>query len=283
MSDLIKPFFAYMGNKSSIAEWIIPYFPQHKTYIEVFGGTFSIGMNKPKSQVEFYNDINRHLTNLFEVVRSMPDEFFAELEKLPVSEALYKHFYDNHNDYEVFPNVENAIRYFYIMTFAHMGKYNGGFMYKDSPSFGLTLERKKSIILDIHKRVKNVIIINKDYKAILKQFQKKKDVLLYLDPPYVDTEFYYQKLAGAFTLQDHVELRDALSKFEGKFYLSYEDDDMIRDLYNDSSKYFFLSKRKFRPGQNSDEAGKGSYKTEIVVTNYKPQNTLFSVEGFDNE
>jgi hypothetical protein len=33
----------------------------------------------------------------------------------------------------------------------------------------------------------------------------------------VDTEFYYKKGAGAFTLEDHERLRDTLASIKGKF------------------------------------------------------------------
>lgn len=266
--DLISGFFSYMGNKHDLAKWILPYFPQHKTYVEVFGGTFAIGLNKPKSQVEIYNDLNGNLSNLFHVVRTRYDEFVEQLNQMIVSEAWHKFFYKNHND----PNneLENAVRYYYVMCFTFRGKYDGGFSYTNEKSFTTTLQRKLPELKEIHDRIKNVIILNKTCFDVVKQ-NNQPDTLLYLDPPYVSTESYYETLAGGFTETDHVKLRDLLANHKGYFFLSYEDDELVSDIYHE-----FHIHRK-----NLLRASKNQVVEEVLVTNYKPQNTLFSIPGFE--
>lgn len=262
-SDLIASFFSYMGNKHNLVDWIVPYFPQHKTYVEVFGGTFAVGLNKPKSDVEIYNDLNSNLANLFHVVRTDLDSFLSELDKCVVSEDWHKMFYNNHSKYT---ELENAVRYFYVMCFTFRGKYDGGFSYSAEASYGKMLQSKVQIIKEIHNRIKNVIILNKPCFDVIKQ-NNEKDTLLYLDPPYVNTEQYYKNLAGAFTETEHIRLRDMLEQHKGYFFLSYEDDELVSDLYR---KFHIHRKQLLRESS-------GSKRYEVLVTNYMPQNTLFSI------
>lgn len=57
--------------------------------------------------------------------------------------------------------------------------------------------------------------------------------LFYCDPPYHATEGYYQNIGeDGFTEKDHIRLRDTLLSMQGKFLLSYNDDEFIRELYD---------------------------------------------------
>lgn len=252
-----SPFFSYMGNKLQLAHWIIPELMScpHKTYVEVFGGTFAIGLNKPKSAIEIYNDYNKHLSRLFHVVRTRWEEFESAWNNMIISEDWHRNiFYDNHSSDD---EIEDAIRYFYIMSMTYLGKYTGGFSYQAKESFTNIIENKLHVAKIIHNRIKNVIILNKHAFKVIEQ-NNTKDTLLYLDPPYVSTEVYYERLAGSFNRQDHVELRDLLLKHKGYWFLSYEDDEMVNDLYRN---FRFIRQKQNRSSNNTTV-------NEVLVTNY---------------
>jgi len=77
----LKPIIPWYGGKQRIAADIIPFFPAHRTYVEVFGGTGAVLLQKEPSPVEVYNDLNGALVNMFRVVRDKPEEL-DELLKL---------------------------------------------------------------------------------------------------------------------------------------------------------------------------------------------------------
>ena len=87
----------------------------------------------------------------------------------------------------------------------------------------------------IHKaseRLQTVVIENKDFEKLVRQYDRPVS-LFYCDPPYHATEGYYQNIGeDGFTEKDHIRLRDTLLSMQGKFLLSYNDDEFIRELYD---------------------------------------------------
>ena len=270
---MIKSIFPYMGNKHNIANWIISYFRPHRIYCEVFGGTFAVGLNKQRSKVEIYNDKNHHLSNLFEVMRTKKDELIKEFTSYNVSEVFYNKVYKNHDPIE-FGDVNAAAKYLYIMVVSGMGKYNGGFMAKRwDENVDNIFNKKIPIINAVHNRIKPMIIVSRDFRRVIKSMDESH-TLFYLDPPYKGTESYYKTIIGDFTMKDHIDLSDILKSIKGKFVLSYEDDEIIRALYDDD-RFYIVSKQKDRLGKKPIN-GVAQKSTEILIMNYRPEMDLFS-------
>ena len=100
--------------------------------------------------------------------------------------------------------------------------------------------------------------IEKDTNAQLDD--KTANALFYLDPPYVNTEKYYD---SPFSAQDHHRLREVLSQVKGRFILSYNDHPLIRELYADY--------RIEGITRTTTLAGKGNNQTqyaELIIRNF---------------
>jgi DNA adenine methylase len=80
---------------------------------------------------------------------------------------------------------------------------------------------------EISARLAKVVIENKYFEDLINVYDKL-DALFYLDPPYYKTEKYYEM---KFATEDHVRLRDRLGRIKGKFILSYNDCEEVRELY----------------------------------------------------
>jgi site-specific DNA-adenine methylase len=68
--------------------------------------------------------------------------------------------------------------------------------------------------------------------------------LFYLDPPYYKKEFYY-KNHNFLNPQNHIDLSNILKNIDGKFLLSYQNNDFIIDLYKDINVYYYKGQSVF--------------------------------------
>jgi len=80
--------FPYIGGKTRLADWIQSHLPAHTTYVEPFGGSAAVLLNKPRSKVEIFNDKDGDVVNFFEVAREHPDKLAEFCRYVPFSEQL---------------------------------------------------------------------------------------------------------------------------------------------------------------------------------------------------
>lgn len=71
---------AWYGGKYYLAEWIISHFPQHRVYVEPFGGMANVLLKKRPSEVEVFNDLDGRVVNFFRALRNPVK--LAELKRL---------------------------------------------------------------------------------------------------------------------------------------------------------------------------------------------------------
>ena len=124
------------------------------------------------------------------------------------------------------------------------------------------------LIEQAHRRLAKVVIENKDFEKLIRQYDRPVS-FFYLDPPYHATEGYYQNIGeDGFTEADHIRLRDALMRIQGKFLLSYNDDAFIRGLYDQPSIYLMETTRINNIKQRYDN---GAQFPELLIANYDLQ------------
>ncbi|HPS01384.1 MAG TPA: DNA adenine methylase, partial [Candidatus Sumerlaeota bacterium] len=82
MNCMQKSPVVWMGGKSRIMKHLLPLIPEHKRYVEVFGGSGALLFTKDPliSEIEVYNDLDGGLVHFFRTLRNK--EQFAELERL---------------------------------------------------------------------------------------------------------------------------------------------------------------------------------------------------------
>lgn len=64
-----QPALRYHGAKFRLADWIIAFFPEHRCYVEPFGGAAGVLLQKPRAYAEVYNDLDGEVVNFFRVLR----------------------------------------------------------------------------------------------------------------------------------------------------------------------------------------------------------------------
>jgi DNA adenine methylase len=92
--NIRRPLVRYYGGKWLLADWIISHFPNHRVYVEPFGGGASVLLKKPRSYAEIYNDLDDEIMNLFWAVRERGDILKRELELTPFSRKEYQLSYE---------------------------------------------------------------------------------------------------------------------------------------------------------------------------------------------
>lgn len=138
------------------------------------------------------------------------------------------------------------------------------------------------MVWDISDRLSNTIIENKDFEALICQYDRP-NAFFYCDPPYYETEGMYQVL---FTKEDHTRLRDTLANIQGKFLLSYNDCEFIRDIYKD-----FHIESCSRVNNMALRYDNAAEFPEVLISNYDTQNNervgkqmgLFDLDFMESE
>lgn len=222
----MNSFISWIGGKKILRNSIVNEFPDKKTYkryVEVFGGAGWILFSSEKhAEIEVYNDINGNLVNLFRCVKYHPEEVQKELEFILMSREQFCEA-KAQVDVQGMTDIQRAAR-FYTLIRESFGA--------DLRSFGLRgkdMDRAREYLLIVSKRLNKVIIENQDFKKVINNHDRV-DTLFYLDPPYYDAEKYY---SVKFTQEDHIQLKEMLSKIKGKFILSYNDCAYIREQYKE--------------------------------------------------
>jgi DNA adenine methylase len=235
----------YLGNKSSLSDFLKQYVPKNPTkWVEPFGGGFNLFFTldlKQYPDTEFYyNDINPLNCILFEHLKN--DDFIKLIKSTNVTRELFEESYDNLIDKPVKKSKkkvilvdnseEKALSWLIILCCGDIKDImNKDF--KGNSTFEI-LKYKLSHYSEYFKRIK---ISNIDYKEVLKQLDSE-NTFFYLDPPYVGFENYY--INNTFKGESHNELSNELKKLKGKWLLSYYKFDKLEEWY---SNYKVVSKR----------------------------------------
>src|SRR5688500_1471666 len=94
-----RPVLRWHGGKWRLAPWIIGHFPQHRIYVEPFGGAASVLLRKPRSYAEIYNELDGEVVNLFRVLRSADaHELVRRLELTPFARDEFVGAHDDTDD-----------------------------------------------------------------------------------------------------------------------------------------------------------------------------------------
>ncbi|BFH12747.1 DNA adenine methylase [Paenibacillus melissococcoides] len=232
----------YPGSKWSMAEWIISHMPEHKTYLEPFLGSGAVLFNKPRSPIETVNDLDGEVTNLFEIVRTRPEELARAIYWTPYSRDEYYRSYEPAKD-----DLERARR-FLVRTWQAIGAktsdrtgWRSHVQADKSPSkttawqWGGLPEK----LLQVTERLQGVQIENKSATAIIERY-KQKNCLIYCDPPYILSTRSNRLYRCEMTEADHAELLDALDQHPGPVLLS----GYAHPLYDDRLRHWNRETKK---------------------------------------
>lgn len=251
----MNSFIGWIGGKNYLKKEIVSRFPKEfNRYIEVFGGAAWVLLYKDKhADMEVYNDYNSDLVNLFRCVKYHCNELQRELQFVLNSRELFEDFKSQYN-MQGLTDIQRAARFFMLLKTSYgSNQKTFGCIKKNIGLMTEYLDR-------INERLSRVVIENKDFENLIDVYDRP-DVLLYLDPPYYGTEKYYQAL---FSKSDHERLARTLKNVKGKFLLSYNDCEFVREVYRD----FHIEEIKRNHNLVNRYAEISNVYSELIISNY---------------
>ncbi|WP_188878558.1 DNA adenine methylase [Halarchaeum nitratireducens] len=90
--------FRWYGGKYSHLKWLLPQLPEAHRYVEPFGGSGAVLLNRDPSPVEVYNDRDSDVTNFFKVLRDNRDELLEKIALTPFSREEFEHAIERQGD-----------------------------------------------------------------------------------------------------------------------------------------------------------------------------------------
>ncbi len=224
----MKAIMRYPGSKWGTADWIISYFPAHYeklVYVEPFSGSAAVFFGKRPSVVETINDLDGDVVNLFRILRDRPEELKRQLELTPYSREEYDLSFEPCKD-----PLEQARRYMVRTTQAIGAKLNGkcGWRNHKQMRIGGTACKWAGITDNIEAatarlRGSTTNLVQIDHMDALRLIERydNKDVLMYLDPPYVlstrnSGKLYRHEMDDA----AHIRLLELITRSKARIVLS---------------------------------------------------------------
>ena len=241
ISNQIKSF-QYLGGKFSYLPWLLPLLPQTKHFVDVFGGSAVVLLNREPSQIETYNDINHKVVNFFKVLRDQPEQLISLLELTPHSKFEYDEAWFSETD----SPLEQA-RKFFIRTNQSIWAA-GGQSQKKGWAASIRDSRVKmsektnrwinsvESLRYIVNRLKQVQIECRDFRYILSKYNDP-NCLLYLDSPYDQTYRSNTIYEFDFCNQDFYDMQFFCKNTHSQIAISGYDTPFMNELFTDFNKH----------------------------------------------
>ncbi len=223
-----KSLLNWVGGKRLLRKTIAKLIPSDiKSYIEPFGGAGWVLFYKDKwADLEIYNDLDGRLVNLFRIVKYHPNALKEELQYLLGSREIFLQFLNG----TFITDIQRAVQFLFLTTRSFGGRGRTfGTVKKSSGGASKSQHNVLEKIDAIHKRLDKVMIENRDFEKLIRQYDHK-DAFFYCDPPYTSGCGYEVISTSSF---DHERLKDVLAGIEGRLLLSYDDSPKVRELYKD--------------------------------------------------
>jgi len=231
---------------------------QVNTYIEAFGGTLASmfhNLQNIQAQRIIVNDINPRLVNMYCQIKENPQEvvevftlfedtFQSHIPKRFKGKGLVRdkaerekylaHLRDFYKEVRAFYNSsdfntsQNAGALLFLLQHNFNGLYNEA---KKTGNFNISFNwnmKKISVekiitnLYNLHSffTEKNVVIENLDTKSLIQKYSNTYDTLIYLDPPYINSEVGYssEQTTNYNTVEAHLELLQSCKVFDYVMY-----------------------------------------------------------------
>lgn len=288
-----------------MAHHIVALIPDHQTYVEPFGGSGAVLLNKTKSEIEHFNDLDHILISFWRVIQSerLCKKLIIMLENTLYSRAEWSEALKEYKKrltaegrkqyHELLPGdirdivtpqdeeeLLNRAWACFVATVQGMGSFvasdtHGGWSYgKTQIPTARTFRSKLIHFPELQERMKHVQVDCRDALDVIRLMDGDR-TFFYLDPPYVASsreETTREVYAVEGDDDFHEKLLDLILNIQGKVLLS----GYHNPLYDKKLKDWTTEEKEIRSVATHDamEGGKG-LRTEVLWRNYNVQKRLF--------
>ncbi|VVE14478.1 restriction endonuclease subunit M [Pandoraea anapnoica] len=221
---MANPIVPWIGGKRRLAELLIPRFPDHTCYVEVFAGGAALFFLRSPAQCEVINDINGELVNLYRVVQHHLEEFVRQFKWAISSRQVFKWL--QMTPTEPLTDIQRAARFYYLSQHAFGAKVQGQSFGTATTAPVVNLLRIEESLSAAHLRLAGVQVENVAWQDCVARYDRPH-TFFYMDPPYWETEGY----GVPFEFDQYVQMADVLARLEGKAIVSLNDHPAIRECF----------------------------------------------------
>jgi DNA adenine methylase len=279
--------FAWYGGKFSQLDWLLPLLPPCRHFVDVFGGSGAVVMNRLPSPLETYNDLDKDVVHFFRVIRDPTklQELLRQLELTPYSreERTMAHLSLHRPESEELDEIERARRFFVLARQSTRGQvqFQGSPLgiwkfTRDVLSRGIagtvsSWQYGIDGLAAVAARFRTIQVEN--YPAIrIIELYDTPDTLFYCDPPYVqdtrETSHRRRDYTNEMSDNDHRALAAALHKIKGRAAISGFPSQLYGELYGDWNKIMMPRISGASAAYRQDGNKEASDRIEVLWTNY---------------
>ncbi|HYW57660.1 MAG TPA: DNA adenine methylase [Polaromonas sp.] len=253
---MASPIIPWLGGKRRLADTIIPRFPPHSCYVEVFAGGAALYFLRQPAEVEVINDVNGDITNLYRVVQNHLEEFIQTFKWHLSARSTFKLYQETPT--QILTDIQRAARFYCLQHNAFGGRVQGQSWGTATTAPAPNLLRIEESLSAAHLRLSAAYIESLDWKECISRYDRPHS-FFYLDPPYWQTEGYGVPFAWA----EYEAMAAIMRGLKGKALLSINDHQDIRRCFAG----FHVEEV---PISYTVGGGKGVERMELLISSWDP-------------
>lgn len=250
------PVVPWIGGKRRLADRLIPLFPPHQCYVEVFAGGAALYFLRPvPADTEVLNDINGDLVRLYRVLKYHLQEFIRQFEFGITSRQIFE--WEKMTRPETLTDIQRAARFYYMQHVAFGAKVIGQNYGTVTEGSSFDITRIGENLTAAWRRLGGTNIENLPWRDYVARYDRPH-TFFYMDPPYWQTEGY----GVPFPFQEYVDMASLMRSMKGKAMVSINDHPEIREAFAGLPMMEFDIAYTLAKGAPSEKS------RELVITNW---------------
>lgn len=253
------PIIPWMGGKRRLADRLIPVFPPHECYVEVFaGGAALYFMRSQAAPVEVLNDINGDLVTLYRVVQNHLEEFVRQFKWALNSRQVFE--WQKMTRPETLTDIQRAARFFYLQHHAFAGKVTGQYFGTGTTAPAINLLRIEENLSAAWQRLSGTYVENLPWFDCAERYDRAH-TFHYMDPPYWQTAGY----GVDFPFVNYERMADFMRRGKGKVMVSINDHPDVRRVFDG----FYFETVDIRYSVSNQKSGWQDVSGELIIMNWE--------------